>query len=211
MEAPSLFARFFLAIRFFFSIVFHPETARRCLSLNTEVSASKATAELMSLGSPSLELPLEESQEKQQPHEAAAAPKEDPAITRESWRQDGAYYLLEKLQEEGRLLDFCRQPIDEFTDEQVGMASRVVHAGIARAIKKLGTLEPLSSEAEGSRIQINEFPNEQIEIDGVTSTPPQHATLIHPGWRMTALQLPYHANAKPHSGIIARIKVEVSK
>src|SRR5690242_19459542 len=56
----------------------------------------------------------------------AAAPPQKPL--KEAHR-DGALAMLALLQREGRLIDFLREPLDGFSDGDIGAAARDVHRG----------------------------------------------------------------------------------
>src|SRR5262245_59122270 len=44
--------------------------------------------------------------------------------------------LLAALQREGRLLDFIQQDVAGFSDEEIGAAGRVVHAGCRKVLQQ---------------------------------------------------------------------------
>src|SRR5689334_6738761 len=62
-----------------------------------------------------------------------AAVEDSTAIERRA-ESRGALQLLSLLQREGRLVDFLAEPIDGFSDAQIGAAVRDVHRGLRKAL-----------------------------------------------------------------------------
>src|SRR2546428_12724024 len=60
-----------------------------------------------------------------------------------------ALMLLAALQREGRFIDFVRQDVAGFPDEDIGAAARVVHAGCRRFIGQFFWFQPASDGSEG--------------------------------------------------------------
>lgn len=122
-----------------------------------------------------------------------------------------ALQLLALLQRDGRLVDFLQQPIDTFTDAEVGAAARVVHQGCRRGLAALVALEPVRVEAEGARVSVSggELAEGAVRLVGaVTGEPPFSGTLRHPGWRARGLRLPQPVTgASPE--VLAPAEVEV--
>ena len=67
---------------------------------------------------------------------------------------DGAYQLLQLMQQEARLIDFVKEDISAYSDAEVGAASRVIHQGCAKVLKQNFEIESVSSVEEGARIEI---------------------------------------------------------
>src|SRR4051794_40453621 len=65
-----------------------------------------------------------------------------PALERRAETR-GALQLLSLLQREGRLVDFLAEPIDGYTDAQIGAAVRDVHRGLGRALGEYLPTEPV--------------------------------------------------------------------
>ncbi len=112
-------------------------------------------------------------------------PSEPPPVT-------AALQLLALFQREGRLVDFLQQEITSFSDADVGVAARVVHEGCRKALRTHAVLEPVRTEAEGSRITVaGGFHVDEIKLVGdVKGQPPYTGVLRHRGWRATKVTLP---------------------
>jgi len=118
---------------------------------------------------------------------AAKAPKPPPERIHAS-----GLFLLGALQREGRLIDFLRQDVAEFSDEEVGAAARVVHAGARKVLDQYFDFEPAAKEAEGSPITVPAgFDAQRIRLTGnVAGQPPFRGTLKHHGWVTRNIRLP---------------------
>ena len=100
--------------------------------------------------------------------------------------------LLATLQREGRLIDFLQQDVAGFSDEEVGAAARVVHAGCRKVLQQDFDLEPAVRGSEGTPMPVPPgFDAQRIRLTGnVSGQPPFRGTLKHHGWVVTAIRLP---------------------
>jgi hypothetical protein len=133
------------------------------------------------------------------PPPAPPTPKLDPIALADG----GALRLLAKLQELGRLIDFVMEDIRTVSD---------AHAGCRTTLQNTFTLEPLHPAAEGSTVTLaSGFDPESHRLIGhVSGLPPFTGTLLHRGWRSTAVKLPHATNpTQPHSGIVAPAEIEL--
>ncbi|HYN76765.1 MAG TPA: DUF2760 domain-containing protein [Lamprocystis sp. (in: g-proteobacteria)] len=123
---------------------------------------------------------------------------------------DSALLLLGLLQKEGRLIDFLKQNVAEYSDEQVGAATRVVHQGCRRVLDGYLTITPVRAESEGARVLVEPgFDQVAVRLTGqVVGEPPFHGTLVHGGWRATDLRFPQVPSGRDLS-ILAAAEVEL--
>lgn len=100
--------------------------------------------------------------------------------------------LLAGWQREGRLVDFLQQEVGGFSDEEIGAAARVVHAGCRKVLRQYFTLEPAVKEAEGEPLTVPaQFDAQRIRLTGnVSGPPPCQGTLKHHGWVATSIRMP---------------------
>ena len=133
---------------------------------------------------------------------AAAAPSGD--VT-----GDAALRLLAALQEEGRLVDFFTEDITPYSDEQIGAATRGIHASCRKALRSAVTVEPVMPGEEGSTVTVPAgFDPASIRLVGdVVGEPPFTGVLKHAGWRATAINLPRRSGHDPQ--VIAPAEVEI--
>ncbi len=136
------------------------------------------------------------------------APKIDPVAIADA----GALRLLAKLQEQGRLIDFVMEDIRTVPDAQVAAVARVVHTGCRATLQNAFALEPLHPGTEGSTVTLAPgFDPEAHRLLGhVAGTPPFTGTLLHRGWRTTAIKLPHATDpAQSPRTIIAPAEIEL--
>lgn len=119
--------------------------------------------------------------------------------------------LLAALQREGRFVDFVRQDVAAFSDEDVGAAARVVHGGCRKIVDQFFRLEPASTAAEGSAMTVSAgFDAQRIRLTGnVSGNPPFRGTLKHHGWVVTELRMPSAAETLDPR-VVAPAEVELS-
>ncbi len=118
--------------------------------------------------------------------------------------------LLALLQREGRLLDFLMEDITSASDSQIAFAAREVHRKCQEALRKALELQPIVSQQENETVEVPAgFDPSAIRVTGnVVGKPPFRGTLIHPGWRVTAL----HLHPPPEGSdefVIAPAEVEI--
>lgn len=123
---------------------------------------------------------------------------------------DGAHQLLQLLQQEARFIDFIQESIDDYSDADVGAASRQIHAGCAKVLNQHFTIDVVNSAAENSRVEVlADYDAKQIKLEGrVEGKGPYSGTLIHPGWKITETRLPKVTNTDSLN-ILAPAEIEV--
>lgn len=123
---------------------------------------------------------------------------------------DAALQLLSLLQREARLIDFTQENLAGYADADIGAAARVVHEGCSKVLREHFTIEPVRSEAEGSRVTLAEgFDAAAVRLTGnVVGKAPFNGTLSHRGWRATAVRLPKLAEAHD-AKVLAPAEVEL--
>jgi hypothetical protein len=136
---------------------------------------------------------------------AAARAPEPPAEPAEH----AALRLLATLQEEGRLVDFFIEDINGYSDEQIGAATRGIHASCRKALRDAVTVEPVMAGEEGATVTVPPgFDPAAIRLVGaVSGTPPFTGVLKHGGWRATSVNLPKRSGHDPQ--VIAPAEVEI--
>ena len=166
---PSFGTRIALAISAFFRTLGNAEYAARIQRLDEPVAAPTAA-----------------------PTPApTAAPTAAPVILREA-TPDAALQLLSLLQREARLIDFTQENLAGYADADIGAAARVVHEGCAKVLREHFTIEPVRTEAEGSRVTLEAgFDAACVRLTGnVVGQAPFKGSLSHRGWRATSVRLP---------------------
>ncbi len=137
---------------------------------------------------------------------AAAAPAPAAPTVRTS---DGALQLLAILQRDSRLVDFLKEDIAGYSDDQVGAAVRELHDQCRDAMGRYVTLEPVIDGVEGTYAKApGADPNLVKFVGNVPAKPPAGGTLRHKGWRATKVDLPA-LPAKQDATVIAPAEIEI--
>jgi hypothetical protein len=142
--------------------------------------------------------------------ERAAKTKPAPVSHFKEATPDAALQLLALLQQNARFIDFLQEDLSGYDDTQIGAAARVVHEGGQKTLEEYFSLAPVRTEAEESRITLNEgFDASQIRLTGnVVGKPPFTGTLVHRGWKVVDAKLP--KLSKDHDiKIVAPAEVEL--
>jgi hypothetical protein len=118
--------------------------------------------------------------------------------------------LLAALQREGRLVDFLRQDVAGFSDEDIGAAARVVHGGSRKVLHDFFEFEPAVKGEEGMPMSVPPgFDAQRIRLTGnVTGQPPFKGTLKHHGWVAIAVRMP-EASEALDPRVVAPAEVEL--
>lgn len=137
------------------------------------------------------------------------APAPEPIILKEA-TPDAALQLLALLQKEARFIDFIKEEVSGYSDADIGIAARVVHAGCAKALQEHFTVTTVRTEAEGSKITLaKDFDAASVRLTGnIVGQAPFTGTLIHKGWQVTELRLPKLTQGH-NAKIIAAAEVEL--
>ncbi|WP_445228641.1 DUF2760 domain-containing protein [Duganella rhizosphaerae] len=142
---------------------------------------------------------------------AAPAPAPAPAPTPlRVATPDAALQLLSLFQREARLIDFTQENLSAYSDADIGAAARVVHEGCSKVLREHFTIEAVRSEAEGSRVVLEEgFDASAVRLTGnVVGSAPFRGALSHRGWRASNVRLPKLAEAHD-AAILAPAEVEL--
>ena len=144
--------------------------------------------------------------------ELAVGSKSPPALAiKAAPRRSDALTLLGVLQREARLIDFLKEDIAGYTDDQVGSAVREIHRDSAKALDRLFGLRPIRKEAEGAGVTLAAgFDAGRIRLVGnVTGAAPHSDTLVHAGWEATTLEIPEWNGTEGAARVVAPAEVEL--
>jgi hypothetical protein len=118
-----------------------------------------------------------------------------------------ALTLLSALQREARLLDLMSEPLDRYSDSQIGAAARDVIRDSKKCIDKLFSLRPIVEQSEGERIDIPSQPSPvRWKVLGGTSS---KGTIVHPGWIAGKVELPSWTGGPEDDLVLSAVEVEV--
>jgi hypothetical protein len=144
---------------------------------------------------------------------APASPKPEPpkpVAPPKSLRSD-AVTLLAALQREGRLIDFLKEPIETYSDAQVGAAVRDIHRDCGSLLERQFGIRPVLSQTEGSNVTIGaDAKNGRIKLTGKIGDDAQASgTLVHHGWLVTKTEVPVWTGSNEAASVVAPAEVEV--
>lgn len=183
-----MMGRFSTAVRAFFGSLFDGATAERV------ASALTGTA---------LPAPSPPPATQPEPRITPAAP---PPPT-----QSAAVTLLATLQREARLIDFLKEDLTAYADEQIGAAVREVHRDAAKTLERIFGLRPVVAAEEGSRVDVPAgFDAARYRLTGkISGAGPFQGALRHQGWEASQCQLPTYTGSAAAALTIAPAEVEV--
>jgi hypothetical protein len=132
----------------------------------------------------------------------AATPDVAAAVSPLATGRSEALTLLADLQREGRLLDFLKEPIESYSDAQVGAAVRAIHRDCAAVVERQFAVRPVIDQPEGSAVDCSRCSPAQVRITG-NSGNGGNVTLMHNGWKATQCELPRWTGSADDSLILA--------
>lgn len=181
--------RLWTAIRIFFVALFNAEVARQVKEILDRRKLPQAEAE-----------PTPEVKKPEPKKPVPKSPVRSEAVT-----------LLATLQREARFVDFIKEPLDAYSNEQVGAAARDVHRDCGKVIDRLFALDPLLKLEEGAEIEVPVgFDAGRYRLTGnVAGEPPFRGKLVHHGWQATKVELPEWSGSEDASRVVAPVEVEL--
>lgn len=202
-------SRLFLAFACFFRVLFGKKLPPAAVKFLPETTTAEREARPVEKPAAEAGKPAGEGKPKVAAKEAPAEPERPKASVAQHHR-DGALALLALLQREGRLVDFLREPLDDFSDAEIGAAARDVHRGCRKVLDQHLSLEPVMPGHEEARVAVPKgFDPAEIRLIGeAKGEPPFRGTLRHHGWRVVDARLPALADGVDRL-VIAPAEVEL--
>jgi hypothetical protein len=122
-----------------------------------------------------------------------------------------AITLLATLQRDARFLDIVQEPLDSYSDAQIGAAARDVLRNCAIVVERLFAPQPALAQEEGSAVEVpvGYDPLRYRVVGTVSGSPPFRGRLTHHGWLATRCELPSFSGNESTANTIAPIEVEV--
>ena len=205
-QSPSFFSRITIAIGSFFAILGNGRLAGDV----TRLRGGEALASDVPPQEVRVEVPVEKLVEKIVEVRVEVPVEKRVEVPVTAATQTAALQLLGLLQREARFVDFIQEDVAPYTDAEIGAAARVVHEGCRKVLREHFTIQPVRSEAEGSRITLQTgFDAAAVRLTGnVVGQAPFTGTLGHRGWQVTQVKLPQLTNTQS-ANIIAQAEVEL--
>jgi hypothetical protein len=126
--------------------------------------------------------------------------------------QNDAVTLLATLQREARFVDFLKEDLSGYSDEQVGAAVREIQRDSSAVIERLFAVRAVLEDQEGDTVDIPAgFDAARYRLTGrLTGEAPYRGTLRHHGWKVTRCELPAFTGAASAASMIIPAEVELS-
>jgi len=143
--------------------------------------------------------------------EADAAPQAAPTLAAPKPARSDAITLLATLQREARFVDIVMEPLVDYSDAQVGAATRDVLRDCGQTLERLFAIRPVVDAQEGA---VHETPAEldaaRYRLTGnVAGEPPYHGQLVHHGWQATHCELPIWSGNDDAAMIVEPVELEL--
>jgi hypothetical protein len=122
-----------------------------------------------------------------------------------------ALTLLATLQREARFIDFILEPLEAFSDAQVGAVARDVHRDCGKVMERLFGIQAVVAAEEGSAIELPPgFDAGRHRLTGnIAGPPPFRGKLVHHGWEATRCDLPAWTGTPEAARVVAPAEVQV--
>lgn len=139
------------------------------------------------------------------------APEPAPAPAPPKPRRSEALTLLAALQREARFVDIVKEPLEGYTDGQIGAAARDVLKDCSTVLERFFDLRPLVDHEEGSDVETPQpYDAGSYRVTGnVQGEPPYRGRLTHHGWQATRCELPQWSGSEASSQVVAPVELEL--
>lgn len=147
------------------------------------------------------------------PAETQAAPKPSPPPKPAKPKRSEALTFLASLQREARFVDFLQEPIDGYSDAQVGAAVRQIHKGCREVLQRVFSPEPIVAAEDGSVVNVEDPTSAAYRLTGNVAQAAGGdvaGKLQHHGWKATRSAVPEWQGDDSTANVIAPAEVEVS-
>ena len=180
--------RFKLALTVFFKTLFDQQVAQTIQTVLSDDVMSLSTTDDNSVPS-----------EDTQPSVAIRPPRND-ALT-----------LLATLQREARFVDIIQEPLNDYSDAQIGAAARDVLRDCGEVIHRLFDLKPVVDKEEGAAVEAPAgYDPSRFRLTGdITGNPPFCGELVHHGWQASHCNLPQWSGGEDSALIVAPVELQV--
>ena len=142
--------------------------------------------------------------------EALKAPTSSVAAPKPVVRHDGLG-VVAVLQREARLVDFLKEPMDAYSDAQVGAAVRQLHRDAGAALERMFGLVPVEGREEGEKLTVEAgYDPARIRLSGnVAGAPPYRGRLCHAGWQATRCDVPEWTGGGESAMVVAPAEIQL--
>lgn len=176
--------RLWLAIRSFFTVL-------------SDANKSEAIGQVLQGEVPETQPRI--TAEPRQP-EAPPKPKRSEALT-----------LLAALQREARFVDIVKEPLNDYSDDQIGAAARDVLRDCGEVLERMFGIQPAVDQEEGESLEAPAGSDaSRFRLTGnVSGEPPYRGTVVHRGWQASKCELPQWSGKPESALVVAPVELEV--
>lgn len=123
-----------------------------------------------------------------------------------------AIALLAMLQRESRLVDLIQEPLEQFSDAQVGAAARPCLQQCRKTLARVFDVQPLLEGGEGTRVEVPAGAS-PLRYQWVGNAPAGGNTsmtgqLVHPGWQARKGDLGQWTGDPEDANVIAAAQIQ---
>lgn len=188
--------RILLAFRAFFAVLYSGQTAARVSTALLGVAEPTRDPEIPR----PVPAPRAEERPRPEPRPEPRRPIQSEAIT-----------LLATLQREARLVDFLKEDLTGYADEQVGAAVRAIQQDAAKVLDRLFALQAILTDEEGASVVVPAgFDAARYRLAGkVAGQAPFSGTLRHHGWEATRCEMPLFTGSESAARTVAPAEIEI--
>lgn len=138
------------------------------------------------------------------PEPVAPPPPKKPAVS-------DALLVLAALQREARFVDFLKEDLSAYSDEQIGAAAREIHRDCGKVLDRMFGVKPVLTEEEGALVNVPAgFDASRFRLTGkVSGNGPYQGRLRHHGWEATRCDVPVFTGTEAAAKAVAAAEVEV--
>jgi hypothetical protein len=136
----------------------------------------------------------------------SAAKKPSPA--KPVAARSDALTLVSTLQREARFLDLVQEPLNAYSDAQVGAAARDVIRDTSKTLERLFAIRKLVEANEGETIELPQERSLARWKSNSSEPAANQATLVHPGWQATKCELPQWTGSTADAFVLAPAEFE---
>ena len=116
--------------------------------------------------------------------------------------------MISSLQREARFLDLVQEPLDGYSDAQVGAAARDVLRDTAKTLNRFFGIQKLVSTPEGEQLDLpKDASAARWRIAGPHPSGTR-VTLVHAGWQATQCNIPQWTGLAQDAMVLAPAEVE---
>jgi hypothetical protein len=133
------------------------------------------------------------------------------ATTPSPSQRSDAIALLATLQREARFVDLVNESLEQYSDAQVGAATREVLTDCGKVLNRLFALKAVVDIAEGESLEVpSDYDTGRFRLKGdVSGQPPLTGKLMHAGWIATQCELPSWTGSSEAALVVAPAEVQV--